>query len=78
MMRRPALDDLDLELNVLMNNWPETISVFLRHHMLCVGCTIGPFHTVIDACREYDLDEEAFRKELRYAVSQRRGRSGIA
>ena len=67
-MAKPKLDDPDLELDVLMTLWPETIHVFLRHHMLCVGCVISPFHTVIEACREYGLDETAFRAELRQAV----------
>jgi AGCS family alanine or glycine:cation symporter len=28
----------------------------MRHKMLCVGCLVNPFHTVIDACAEYGLD----------------------
>jgi hybrid cluster-associated redox disulfide protein len=39
--------------------------------MLCVGCLIAPFHTIVDACMEYGLDEEAFSAELRAAVRQR-------
>ncbi len=74
-MAAPKLDDPDLELDVLMHLWPETIAVFLSHHMLCVGCMVSPFHTVIDACQEYNLDEDAFRAELRQAVLQ--GRSGL-
>ncbi len=67
-MRTPKLDDPDLELNALMRQWPETIAVFLRHRMFCVGCMINPFHTVIDACLEYDLDEKEFRQELKQAI----------
>ncbi len=70
-MQTPILDDPDLTLDVLMNNWPETISVFIQHHMLCVGCMICPFHTVIDACNEYHLDEDEFRAQLHRAVSAR-------
>lgn len=67
-MKRDALDNPDLMLNELMERWPETIAVFVSHRMLCVGCMIGPFHTISDACREYDLDEEGFVDELRCAV----------
>ena len=38
--------------------------------MLCVGCPIGPFHTVADACREHSIDEEEFRQELRLAIRE--------
>lgn len=67
-MRRDTLDDPDLTLDRLMSLWPDTIGVFIRHKMLCVGCLIAPFHTVIDACAEYGLDEDAFRAELQEAA----------
>jgi len=66
---RKRLDDPDLPLSELMDRWPETIPVFLRHRMICVGCLINPFHTVVDACAEYGLDEDTFVAELRAAVA---------
>lgn len=56
--------DPDLTLEDLMRTWPETIPVFLRHNMVCVGCLVNPFHTVIDACAEYGLNVDAFYAEL--------------
>jgi hybrid cluster-associated redox disulfide protein len=67
-MKQQSLDDPDLSLDILMSVWPQTIAVFLRYKMLCIGCMVGPFHTVIDACIAYDLDELAFRAELRAAA----------
>ncbi|WP_299784830.1 DUF1858 domain-containing protein [uncultured Marivita sp.] len=67
-MRKPRLDDPDLPLADLMTQWPQTIPVFVRHKMLCVGCLISPFHTVTDACEEYGLDEAAFLTELMRAA----------
>ena len=67
-MPRPKLDEPDLPLVDLMTHWPETIQVFMRHKMICVGCQISPFHTIEDACREYDLDEAEFLTELKEAV----------
>jgi len=63
------IEDPDLPLSALMTRWPATIGVFLRHGMLCVGCRIGPFHTVVDACDEYQIDEDAFRRDLAAAVT---------
>ena len=62
------LTDPDVPLEDLIAGWPQTKSVFLRHKMLCVGCLIGPFHTVSDACREYHLNEDAFMQELKKAA----------
>ena len=63
-MNHATTIDPDMPLADLMTRWPTTIPVFLRHRMLCVGCLISPFHTVVDACAEYGLDEDAFVAEL--------------
>ena len=63
-MRDANLDDPDVPLADFMRRWPETIPVFVRHKMLCVGCLISPFHTIVDACAEYGLDADSFIAEL--------------
>ncbi|MCE6950949.1 DUF1858 domain-containing protein [Cereibacter sphaeroides] len=65
---RPNLDDPDLPLARIFDRWPATADVFLSRRMLCLGCPIAPFHTVIDACAEYGLDEADFRLALRSAA----------
>lgn len=67
-MQRPIPDDPETPLDELMTVWPQTIPVFVRHRMLCVGCLVSPFHTVADACAEYRLDEQEFLAELRTAA----------
>ena len=42
--------------DTVMRERPATIRVFLDHRMLCVGCPIGCFHTLADACREHGID----------------------
>ncbi len=63
-MREMKPDNPDMPLTDLMTRWPETVPVFMRHRMHCVGCLVSPFHTIVDACREYDLDHETFVSEL--------------
>jgi hybrid cluster-associated redox disulfide protein len=48
----------------VMSRSPQAIPVFLRFKMRCVGCPIGCFHTVDDACREHGVDREAFLAAL--------------
>ena len=67
----PDIDDPDLSLADLLRIWPEAARVFLRHRTACVGCPIAPFHTVLDTCAEYRLDEAAFRAALREAIRPR-------
>ena len=64
MRRRPDIDDLDLPLTGLFALWPEVARAFLDRGMLCPGCPIAPFHTITESCREYDLDEDAFRSAI--------------
>ncbi|WP_112322513.1 DUF1858 domain-containing protein [Oceanibium sediminis] len=63
------LDDPDLTLDEMFRFWPPTAAIFVEHGMLCVGCPIARFHTVVDACREYRLDEADFRAELHAITS---------
>jgi hybrid cluster-associated redox disulfide protein len=51
----------------IMTKHPRTISVFLRHRMSCVGCLMGPFHTVRDAAEEYGIATDRLLEELRRA-----------
>lgn len=67
-MPRRLIDDPDVPLQRLFEHWPELGRVFIEEGMLCFGCPIAPFHTVMDACGEYGLEEEAFRARLRAAA----------
>ena len=64
-MRKPSIDDPDLPLSDIFRQWPATAQAFLERKMLCFGCPIAPFHTVIDAVAEYSLNEDEFRARLR-------------
>ena len=67
------IDDPDLPLAEMFRTWPVTASVFVERGMLCAGCPISPFHTLVDACREYHLDKESFCAELRWIIAAERG-----
>ena len=58
-----AFSPFDL-VDEVMSRRPETIRIFLAFKMRCVGCPIGSFHTVDDACREHGVDRDAFLKAL--------------
>jgi hybrid cluster-associated redox disulfide protein len=62
----PKSREIDVETLVddVMRLRPATIKVFLRRRLRCVGCPIGPFHTVADAAREHCVDAEGLLEEL--------------
>jgi hybrid cluster-associated redox disulfide protein len=67
-----SLDDPNLSIADLLARWPRAVTAFALYRMACPGCPISRFHTVQDACLEYDADEKLFRAELHKAVSPMR------
>jgi len=64
----PETIDPDMTVDEIMRRWPATISVMMRYRMLCIGCPIGIFHTVADACNAHRLDLAAFSADLLEAM----------
>jgi hybrid cluster-associated redox disulfide protein len=54
----------DLMVEDIFNYWPKTISVFLRHRMGCVGCSMASFEPLSSALEIYGLEPESFISEL--------------
>ncbi|MBN9023325.1 MAG: DUF1858 domain-containing protein [Rhizobiales bacterium] len=68
-MQRTILDP-DLSVDEIMRRWPATIRPFIRRRMLCVGCPIGLFHTVSEACDAHGIDQGAFEAALLEAIQR--------
>ncbi|UIJ72074.1 DUF1858 domain-containing protein [Aurantimonas sp. HBX-1] len=65
---RPSAIDPNMPVSEIMRIWPATIGVMIRNGMLCIGCPIGMFHTVADACAAHVVDEARFSAELLAAM----------
>jgi hybrid cluster-associated redox disulfide protein len=59
----------DLTVEHILAVWPQTLPVFIRFHMLCIGCPVMPFHTLSDACLAHDIQFEPFESALQAAVN---------
>lgn len=67
---KPVSIDPDMTMDEIMRRWPATIRVLIRHGMLCIGCPIGIFHTIADACAAHSIDAEPFSRALLAAMQQ--------
>ena len=67
-MNRPETIDPEMTVDEIMRRWPATIRVMIRNRMLCIGCPIGVFHTVADACDAHHIDLESFSEEVLRAM----------
>ena len=45
----------DLTVSEILTRWPGVLRLFIDWHLLCVGCPITPFHTVVDVAFEHGL-----------------------
>jgi hybrid cluster-associated redox disulfide protein len=52
----------------VLARWPQTIPVFIHHHMACVGCVMAPFETLAEVALVYRLDLDGFLQELQQAI----------
>ncbi len=59
----------DLTVADLLRCWHETIPVFMRHRMACLGCPMAVFETLEGAAAVYGLNPDAFIEELRQVIS---------
>jgi hybrid cluster-associated redox disulfide protein len=52
----------------VVEHHPQTIPIFARHGLQCVGCYISPFHTIADSAREYAMTLDALLGDLNQAI----------
>lgn len=72
MRHRIKLDDLSVK--EIMDRWPQTAGTFIAHRMHCVGCPIGPFHTLSDAAEEHRLDVDELTEAITREITANQGR----
>ncbi len=70
-MTGPDIETSDLSLQARFDRSPDTASVVLSRRMMCFGCPIAPFHTVVDACLASHLNAACFRRALRATLAAR-------
>lgn len=58
-----------LTVDQVLARWPQTLAVFLQHHMACGGCAMAPFETVAEAAAIYHLEPARFLNALHPAIA---------
>lgn len=64
----PVPISADLIIADVLDRWPETIPVFLKYKLDCVGCDMALFDTLADAIRIYQLPRQQFLDDLQQAI----------
>jgi hybrid cluster-associated redox disulfide protein len=58
----------EMKVEDTLKRWPETIPVFIKYRMGCVGCAMASFESLSGAAKIYKLPIQNFISELRQAA----------
>jgi len=65
-----AKDKITEHMNIreVIDKYPETISIFAKYNMGCIGCIAASFETIGDIAAVHGTDVKAFVKDLNAVV----------
>ena len=70
-------DLLDLPVADLLERWPVTAGVFLRHCMACIGCVFSGMDTARQALDAHGIEHNRFRRQLMQATGRQAGADAV-
>ncbi|MBN1933220.1 MAG: DUF1858 domain-containing protein [Anaerolineae bacterium] len=53
----------------VVRSYPQTIQVFLRHGLMCVGCAVARFENIRDGATAHGINVDALIADLNQAVA---------
>lgn len=56
--------DLDTPIDDVLSAYPQLGGLFVRMHLLCVGCDIAHFHSLKDVAGIYEIDPVELREKI--------------
>jgi hybrid cluster-associated redox disulfide protein len=60
----------DMAIGEAVSKHPETIPVFLRNGLHCIGCAVANFENIEQGARAHGIDIDRLMKELNEAVAK--------
>lgn len=65
-----ALITKDMSIGDIVDQYPETVSVFISHGLGCIGCAIAQFETLEEGAMAHGIDVEALLKDLNKSLEK--------
>jgi hybrid cluster-associated redox disulfide protein len=60
----------EMPIGEVVQTYPQTVEVFLRHGLMCFGCAIARFENIEQGAMAHGINVEALVKDLNTAVSK--------
>ncbi len=61
----------EMTIQEVVNSYPETLEVFARHGLGCIGCHVAAFENVEQGAIAHGLDVDVLMKDLNAAVADK-------
>jgi len=58
----------EMAIGEVVEKYPATVSVFLRHGLMCFGCAIARFENIEQGALAHGIDVEALLRDLNAVV----------
>lgn len=59
----------------VVSKYPQTVEVFARHGLHCIGCAIASFESVEQGARSHGIDVNKLLKDLNTAAKKKKQRA---
>lgn len=63
----------DMTIEKVVSEYPETMMVFMKHGLHCVGCHVSNFESVEEGAMAHGINVDALIADLNKVVSSRKG-----
>jgi len=60
----------NMNIREVIDKYPETVSVFAKYNMGCIGCIAASFESLKDIAAVHGTDVKAFVKDLNDVIGQ--------
>jgi len=60
----------DMNIREVIDKYPETVSVFAKYNMGCIGCIAASFESLKDIAAVHGTDVKSFVEDLNKAVEE--------
>lgn len=62
----------DNKIEEIVTQYPETMMVFMKHGLHCVGCHVSAFESIEEGAMAHGIDADALVDDLNRVISSRK------
>ena len=62
----------DMPIGEVVEKYPQTIEVFMKHGMHCLGCAVAHFENIEQGAKAHDIDLDKLIEDLNKSASKKK------